>query len=34
MKVSVLSTAFYRKSKIKPKSRVALKLGDLRFALE
>ena len=27
-------THFYRKSKIMPKSRVALKLGNLRFALQ
>ena len=34
MKVSFLLTVFYRKSKIKQKSRVALKLGNLRFALQ
>ena len=33
MKVSFLLTAFYRKSKIKQKSRLALKLGNLIFAL-
>ena len=34
MKVSFLLTVFYRKSKIKQKSRVTLKLGNLRFALQ
>ena len=33
LKVSFLLPVFYRKSRIKPKNRVALKLGDLRFAL-
>ena len=33
LKVSFLLPVFYRKSKIKPKNRVALKLGNLRFAL-
>ena len=34
MKVSFLLTVFYRKSKIKQKSRLGLKLGHLRFALQ
>ena len=34
MRVSFLLTVFYRKNKIKQKSRVALKLGNLRFALQ
>ena len=34
MKVSFLLTVFYRKSKIKQKSRLAPKLGHLRFALQ
>ena len=33
MEVTFLLTVFYRKSKIKQKSQVALKLGNLRFAL-
>ena len=34
MRVSFLLTVFYKKNKIKQKSRVALKLGNLRFALQ
>ena len=34
MRVSFLLTVFYIKNKIKQKSRVALKLGNLRFALQ
>ena len=34
MKVSFLLTVFYKKSKIKQKSRLALKVGNLRIALQ